>query len=496
MASASLSSLSTELCINVLSFLSNDIQTLSRLSTVSKDLYYLTIPYLYSTYSSPVSDADSLNYHFLKTIIRRPDLARHVKRVRLDAFESSKYRYNIWGQHKFSDEDNELLKIVVHHFCDSRNDLKLNEIWLKELKSDSEDARIALLLVLLPNLEFLYFAESYQPFMVLKIMSLAGVTPRAVSNRVQSRWLRSGSGIPLPSPETVENLRKSFSSLHSIQTISWDYKYGYLRFWDLWPLFRLPNLTSLEIGLANGAWNDNKDLAQDAASSSIRQLSLMCSAMDRRAIDITIGRCKGLKEFYYVYGRIDMCGNHFTPRDLERALAQHKHTLEVLEVDFDDDWQKSEWQKLPYENLYFDQSFKDFEKLKRLKCSQQALLGLLHQVPEYIFIKRNGGELLAPPDGGLRLANILPSSLKELTVQCGDRRLVDHLRELGDPTMYGRKVFPKLRNIVVELVDDLSKDDFLLDMDGIKVDTVVVTLDEREKWLGQCWNCEKSIFGE
>ena len=94
-----------------------------------------------------------------------------------------------------------------------------------------------------------------------------------------------------------------------------------------------------------------------------------------------------------------------------------------------------------------------------------------------------------------RLAEILPSSLEELTIQCGDRRLVDHLRELGDSTVYGRKVFPKLRNVVVELVDDLGKDDFYLDLDDIKVEIVVVTLDEREKRLDQCRKGEKLIFG-
>ena len=61
--------------------------------------------------------------------------------------------------------------------------------------------------------------------------------------------------------------------------------------------------------------------------------------------------------------------------------------------------------------------------------------------------------------------------------------------------MYGRKVFPKLRNVVVELVDDLGKDDFYLDLDDIKVEIVVVTLDEREKRLDQCRKGEKLIFG-
>jgi hypothetical protein len=247
MASASLSSLPTELCTILISFLSNDIQTLYRLSIVSKDLNYLTNPYLYSTYSSPVANADSSTFLFLRTIIRRPDLARHVKRVFLHSFESSNSSHPMQRQHKLSDEDNELFKIEVRYFCDSRNDLKLNETWLRELKRDSEDARVALLLALLPNLEFLFFEECYEPFMVLKILSLANVTPRAVSRQdsAQYRSLRSGRGRPLPSPETVENLRKCFSSLHSVQTISRDSKYGLSRVQGLVASFRVtqPDIT-------------------------------------------------------------------------------------------------------------------------------------------------------------------------------------------------------------------------------------------------------------
>jgi hypothetical protein len=167
---------------------------------------------------------------------------------------------------------------------------------------------------------------------------------------------------------------------------------------------------------------------------------------------------------------------HFTPRDLLKALAQRKQTLEVLEVNFDDDWQKWGCVYRPYEDVYFDQSFKELEKLKRLKCSQQALVGLLHHIPQNVYTHPNGeefrGELLAPPNGGLRLVDILLSSLEELTVQCADPRLVDHLREPGDSSMYGRKVFPNLRNIVVEVVDNPSKDNFHLDMDGINLNIV------------------------
>jgi hypothetical protein len=504
MASASLSSLPPELYINILSILSNNIQTLSRLSVVSKDLNYLTTPYLYNTYTSPVPNTDSSNYLFLRTIIRRPDLARYTMRVNLRPFESSKCPHPITGQHKLSDEDTELFKIVVRYFCDSRNDLKLNETWLRELETDREDARVALLLVLLPNLEFLFFEECYEPVMVMTILSLAGVMPREVSmpDSVQPRSLRSRKEIQLPSPEMIENLRMSFSSLHSVQTISLESKYGYLGFRDLLSLFNLPALTTLEIGLANADWSEHNDLDENtpssssSSSSSIQRLSLMYSAMDSKAINITIGKCKNLKEFYYIYGRIHMYGPHFTPRDLIKALTQHKHTLEVLEVDFDDDWQKGAWEKLPYENLYFDLSFKEFGKLKRLKCSQQALVGLLHQIPKQIFTERSGGELLAPPDGGLRLADILPSSLEQLTVQSGDWRLFDHLRELGNSTLYGRKAFPKLRNIVLELVDHIGEDDFHLDLDGIMVEIVVVTLEEREKRLDQCCMCERLIFGK
>jgi hypothetical protein len=487
-----------ELCTNIIYFLSNDYQTLLRLSLVSKEVNHLTNPYLYSTYESPVANYNSFNYLFLKTIIRRPDLARHIKRVILHSFESSKSPHPIRGQYKLSNEDKELFKIVVRYFCDIKNELNLNRTWLRELETDSEDARVALLLVLLPNLEFLFFKECYKPFMTLKILSLGGITPREALqlNSIRSRSLRSSSRIPLPPLETVENLHKSFLSLHSIRTISGDYKYGYLGFQNLWPLFRILNLTSLEIGLANANWENSNDLGEDATSISIERLSLMYSALNWKAIDITIGRCKHLKEFHYIYGRIHMYGLHFTPRELVRALAQHKHTLEVVEVNFDDDWQKVGWQALPYEDLYFDQSLKELGKLKKLSCSQQALVGLLHQVPKDIFDERNGGELLAPPDGGFRLADILPSSLEELTVQCGDQRLVSHLRELGDSTMYGRKLFPKLRNIVVEIVDDLFKEDFHLNLDGIKVKIVVVTLNEREKQLEQCCKGEKSIFSD
>lgn len=153
----SLSSLSTELVEQILYFLADDVKSLFTLSLVSKAFDDLSTPRLYHTFFGPQNygtERGLATITFLKTVLERPDVARHVKRVLLLGFGETLHETT-------SEERMRLYKPAVHYFCESRSPdpveevdsatLKFEAQWLDYRGKGSEDATVALLLCLLPE---------------------------------------------------------------------------------------------------------------------------------------------------------------------------------------------------------------------------------------------------------------------------------------------------------------------------------------------------------
>lgn len=199
-------------------------------------------------------------------------------------------------------------------------------------------------------------------------------------------------------------------------------------------MLALPSLRNFEVGLANGifgrAGSDMKRWPKDSGWSSIERFSLLYSAIDSITIEILLKAPRALKEFCFCFGRIHMYEYQFTPQDLARALEPQKDTLEVLRVDFDDDWQHVGWERLCYNQLYFQDKLRSFIQLHVLKSSQQAVLGLLHDLEAGVALGSGVG-ILEPRDGTPRLAEILPETLKELHINYCDERVMSTLEGLS-----------------------------------------------------------------
>lgn len=116
----------------------------------------------------------------------------------------------------------------------------------------------------------------------------------------------------------------------------------------------------------------------------------------------------------------------FPPRDVIDAMQAHNSTLEELHLNFDDDWEKVFWNKLPQYRLVVG-ILQNFNVLRSFTISQQALLGLLHREPSISFDCQLPLVLPVKP----RLIDILRTSIEDLTILYCDRRVDEHLQGLA-----------------------------------------------------------------
>jgi len=140
-----------------------------------------------------------------------------------------------------------------------------------------------------------------------------------------------------------------------------------------------------------------------------------------------------LREFHFTYGRIHMYGKNFTIMDLQRTLLEHAKTLEVLQINYDDDWDKVLWDEVDPNELRFNKQLSQFMKLKKLTINSAALLGVSVPLQEWFGVTPPERE---PPK--VSLPEMLPQSLEHLEIICCDHRVMPHLQELASAYRTGR----------------------------------------------------------
>lgn len=426
----SLQSLPPELLARIISFCSADTLTLARICGVSQLFNGLATPLLYAQFRQIVWPTNNSILAFIRTIVTRPDLARYVKQIVLQDVVDGLSGIEI-------DEDTKGL--CLRRFDDIRKIL-LNEstpnasklTWKASETSEVEGAYIPVLVCSLPNLETIIFRESYKPECFMSAVECAGALLR-------KRQLSQGSGLSIP-----------FSQLRSIRTISTESKYGYLDFDELHPFFNLPSARDFEIALANGEWRARDTEEEDGAlwrvkprSSPVERLSFQYSAMTDHCMRRIVGSCANLKELHFTYGRIHMYEPDFTPLQLQNMVLEHAATLEVLHMNYDDDWHKVLWDDEHNDSpevLRFDNQLARLSRLRKLSVNFAALFGI--GVP---VIQRFGGALAEREPPRVSLSAMLPQSLEQLEITCCDHRVIPHLQELADSCRDER--FSQLRSI-------------------------------------------------
>lgn len=120
-------------------------RSLSALSGCSRRYHTLTEPVLYSSYREPGGDTMFLPL-FLRTILLRPDLTRHATRF----ISSSTFHRKADMRVMDLDDLQRLEESISHTYCASTLFLD----WVEAAKNGEWETLTAVLLCLLPNIEY------------------------------------------------------------------------------------------------------------------------------------------------------------------------------------------------------------------------------------------------------------------------------------------------------------------------------------------------------
>ncbi|KAK5069724.1 hypothetical protein LTR64_008093 [Lithohypha guttulata] len=470
MSSSSISSLSAELLTLIVNCLGSDTSSLHSLCLVSKVFSRLATPNLYTTYQQPESwppEKATRFISYVRTILSRPDLAVHVKHVALGK----------------ADSDEGLVDSVSPDFVDLCRDRitslwspKLTEEkfvseWVEGIKQALPEALQGVLLSSLPNIESLYFEEGYQPKHLFQVLDAVTESDPSAKH-VPARKLRS------------------------VRTLSVEGKYGYLDFAKCSSFFRLPTLRNFEIGLANGEWSEDSVWNVPAHSAAVEKLSFQYSALTCCCMRQIVRSCASLREFRFTYGRIHMYSVHFTPKELLEELLAHAATLEAVWLNFDDNWQKGEWEEIPTERLVLDTSLKQLNKLKTMSINSHALLG--HGVePIETFVERTNRPFVLA-----NLADMLPESIEFLEIiGCTEVAVFPQLVVLRTAQRQGRLTRVSTIRLIWAneiLKPDVSRADIeRFEMPGVRIDNLFMNVRERDASIDTAVeNTSSELFGK
>lgn len=453
--------------MNIAGFLEGDTKALLNLSYVSRLFNQIATPLLYSNFrqleSWPV-DKNKTLYAFLWTVLSRPHLAEHVKHIALQQMGTD--------EGLGLDPDQELIDLATQRInttCSSllRTDVAkdFNDEWLAAIRNTIPEAYLTLLICALPNLETLFFVEGYEPNILYTVL-------KAVVTQLKQAKILDEVPAGLP-----------FTKLRTVKTWSDDMKYGYLGFDGLYPFFELPSMRGFEIGLANGEWGNigAPDGAQmwkiEPRSSNIDKLSFQYSAFTGPCMRAMVRSCKSLKQFQFTYGKIHMYEVDFFPKDLLDELLGHADSLEVLRINYDDDWDKVLWHENEIESsdLVFDSKLKKLTKLKQLSVNSSILFGPNGDGRT----DNNEPEVLVSP-ARFNLAESLPPLLEELEIYTCDANVVLHLSDIAQARMQGQlKSLALVRCYVAE--EKIEQGDLnVVEIPGVKVDCAILSQEERE----------------
>ncbi|KAF2141538.1 uncharacterized protein K452DRAFT_298253 [Aplosporella prunicola CBS 121167] len=396
---ASFSDLPVELVAHILSFIPLPGH-LAQVSLVCRALEKVTQRFLYHSF---VTAEYNLHYRrfsrrirpFFRTILLRPDLARHVRAVAIESWPTSSFDDAPIPEHALS-----LCRDAVARLDWPTADLKAQ--WIRRLTEKDprhQDAEVALLLAMLPNLRELSLEDVWEkPKLTIAVLRAAAANTQDASRPLQR--------------------------LEYLSADSDDPKHGWHDFTYCDVFFALPRVTTLEWVRPNPVRLPPGLLKP--AMSSITALRLHGAQMRASRLLEIVRACRALTTFAYTYDSL-VPGDNFLPRDAADALLQwHGNTLEHLTLDLNEDALKGLWQHSPPNRLYLG-DLTGFTRLKTLRCGQQSLLGLLHA--PYTGFGLGRGRVAAPSEVRAvpcvpPLSDLLPQSLEALELRYCDMRCV------------------------------------------------------------------------
>lgn len=295
--------------------------------------------------------------------------------------------------------------------------------WMENLQVGNQEAWLALLLALVPNLIVLSGQYCHD-------------APRVT--RVVSRAARK---------EPPFDTRPALQRLETLHIINEDVKEVYPH-WQFLPFFHLPSIRDVNLCAVKETreWHRLNDPAVCSASGTapVESLVLEYHCNGRKGMAELITSCANLKQFKYQHDHQEIWGESyidFQPRKFYRALLTQKHSLEVLHLSDTgnvdgagaDDLSDDEEDDGPEAYDRWFGSLAEFSQLQDLRIRVQNLLNYHDR----------------DKDKSVMLKDILPRSLRSLHVaECWEKHcamLVPNLQGVLDH----QGQFPNLEQICI-----------------------------------------------
>lgn len=433
----------------------DNLKVLNRLCRVSRRLCRVSTGLLYHTFVKPenlhstrrrwygigqISDNIVLR-RFVRTLIQRPELRKHVKRLVLLRWKDHHTRHHQVSSRLSAQDEREYKQVLSqaleqYHLKDG-----VDRAWKNALLADQwtpptldaaqprrypnycEDAEVALLLLLVPSVDTLEIdlpgKASIEPLLDIRAY------PYEPFFRFTLRSILAGD----LGPAHFSNLRR-FNSLRRMY-----YQQQVIELPTLSEILSIPSLQSFTGFLTATEVDGGNRPFRPTAKSKIHTLRLDAEHVPIDVLEGLLNSVLRLRSFSITYTHENIADLVFGMGDwsaVRRALSAHSSSLKELKLDIespppDKTHGASSWP------LLID-TLLSFERLTKLEIHQSAFLNLA----------TDGSRSRRP------LAEVLPRSLTELTISCFDQGLLPQLDAFVAmiPTTY-----PALQKLEVKLGD-------------------------------------------
>ncbi|KAJ5825165.1 hypothetical protein N7474_002303 [Penicillium riverlandense] len=268
------------------------------------------------------------NWHstlsFLHAILKRPSLARAVRQLDLNAWQSRSVSDDERAQILDSVQLTDWLTAISHSEDDRLQ-------WKKDLQSGFGDPWIALVLPLLGQLERLRLAYASNNPYLDRLMQRA-VNPETpfdghqILGRLREVSLRHREDLDRPKHQDGADLEDRSSPSSSSLIL---------------PFFQLPSVQTLRAESVIDPSSDTSGISEDEGNvqgqwptgfSSIKEIDLR-SSNGNHGMESLITSCADLRSFKYQHSDAHILSHGYQPSAFHRSLIRSKHSLQTLWLD-------------------------------------------------------------------------------------------------------------------------------------------------------------------
>ncbi|CCT67856.1 uncharacterized protein FFB20_07584 [Fusarium fujikuroi] len=411
---------------------STDFRSVHSLLFSCKQLYVIALPFSVQTFCDvPRAEVPkegtvvrSRVVQFLSYVsIIKPELARHVRTIRLYDWLTDSYRCGT--VHNDANDTVFYKQQISKIYSESLGYLTFwRDQWIGHLEARIEEAAVDLLLAVCTEIRNLTYGYPRDP-------SCFSSTLVAATGAFRRRRVEHP---PCQLLTKLENVK------HEAEAI-WEGRHS---FYDhaQW-LFRISSIRSYEcVGACSPQMDEYALDPLKEGCSNIQSIILRDSWCVPRAIRSLIGACKDLRKFTYtcdIKKRTEYDDFETTARDIMEALLPHDNSLEYLHLDLMEETRTNSCLRGPRERLYMGVELRQMHKLKSLAVGSQNICGLLANGIVYHYTRDAS---IQPP----RVVECIPEYLKHLEIYSCGRNIISQLEEFLDTLIYPDR-FPELSSV-------------------------------------------------